>query len=52
MPLKKVSDEDMKFIIETAQLSPISLGFEPWHFIVVQDKEFDELLKPVARGCL
>jgi nitroreductase len=25
-------------------------GFEPWHFIVVQDKKLRELLKPVAWG--
>ncbi|AUC85837.1 NAD(P)H-dependent oxidoreductase [Polaribacter sp. ALD11] len=47
---KTVSDEDIKFILETARLSPSSFGFEPWHFIVVQDKELRELLKPVAWG--
>jgi nitroreductase len=47
---KKVSDEDMKFILETAHLSPSSFGFEPWHFIVVQDAALRELLKPVAWG--
>ncbi|WFO16551.1 NAD(P)H-dependent oxidoreductase [Cellulophaga baltica] len=47
---KAISDEDMKFILETAHLSPSSFGFEPWHFIVVQDKELRELLKPVAWG--
>lgn len=47
---KIVSDEDIKFILKTAQLSPSSFGFEPWHFIVVQDKELRELLKPVAWG--
>jgi nitroreductase len=47
---KKVSDEDMKFILETAHLSPSSFGFEPWHFIVVQDAELRESLKPVAWG--
>ena len=36
---KKVAHEDMKFILETAHLSPSSFGFEPWHFVVVQDKE-------------
>ena len=48
--LKKVSDTDMDFILETAHLSPSSFGFEPWHFIVVQDKELREALKPVAWG--
>ncbi|MBU2905531.1 NAD(P)H-dependent oxidoreductase [Arenibacter algicola] len=47
---KKVSDADMNFILETAHLSPSSFGFEPWHFIVVQDKELREALKPVAWG--
>ena len=47
---KKVSDDDMAFILETAHLSPSSFGFEPWHFIVAQDKELRELLKPVAWG--
>jgi len=47
---KTVSDADMDFILKTASLSPSSFGFEPWHFIVVQDKELRELLKPVAWG--
>ncbi len=47
---KKLSEEDINFILETANLSPSSFGFEPWHFVVVQDKELRELLKPVAWG--
>ncbi|OEK08442.1 NAD(P)H-dependent oxidoreductase [Flavivirga aquatica] len=47
---KIVSDEDINFILETAHLSPSSFGFEPWHFIIVQDKELRELLKPLAWG--
>ena len=47
---KTICDDDMKFILEAAHLSPSSFGFEPWHFIVVQDKELRELLKPVAWG--
>lgn len=47
---KKLSDADINFILQTANLSPSSFGFEPWHFIVVQDKELRELLKPVAWG--
>lgn len=47
---KSVSKDDFKFILQTAQLSPSSFGFEPWHFIIVQDKELRELLKPVAWG--
>lgn len=47
---KKVSDDDFNFILETARLSPSSFGFEPWKFIVVQDTELRELLKPVSWG--
>ncbi|TCI93715.1 NAD(P)H-dependent oxidoreductase [Tenacibaculum sp. M341] len=47
---KKLSDSDINFILKIANLSPSSFGFEPWHFIVVQDKELRELLKPVAWG--
>lgn len=47
---KTISDEDINYILKTANLSPSSFGFEPWHFVVVQDKELRELLKPVAWG--
>ena len=47
---KKLSDADINFILKTANLSPSSFGFEPWHFIVVQNQELRELLKPVAWG--
>ena len=47
---KKISDADFEFILETAHLSPSSFGFEPWHFVVVQDKELRESLKPFAWG--
>ncbi len=47
---KKLSDDDVNFILQAANLSPSSFGFEPWHFIVVQDQKLRELLKPVAWG--
>lgn len=47
---RKLTDEDIDFILQTAHLSPSSFGFEPWHFIVVQDQDLRELLKPVAWG--
>ena len=47
---KMVSEDDINYILKTANLSPSSFGFEPWHFVVVQDKELRELLKPVAWG--
>ena len=47
---KYLSDDEIKFILKTAHLSPSSFGFEPWHFVVVQDKELREALKPLAWG--
>ncbi len=47
---KKLSDEDINFILKLANLSPSSFGFEPWHFIVVQDKDLREALKPISWG--
>lgn len=47
---KKLSEDNINFILQTANLSPSSFGFEPWHFIVVQDPELRETLKPVAWG--
>lgn len=47
---KKLTEDEIKFILQTAHLSPSSFGFEPWHFMVVQDKELREALKPVAWG--
>ncbi len=47
---KSISDEDLNFILETARLSPSSFGFEPWHFVVVQNKELRTKLKDNAWG--
>jgi len=47
---KIVSDDDIAFILETARLSPSSFGFEPWHFVVVQNKELRTKLKDGAWG--
>ena len=47
---KIISDDDIAFILETARLSPSSFGFEPWHFVVVQNKELRTKLKEGAWG--
>ena len=47
---KTLTNDDINFILRTANLSPSSFGFEPWHFVVIQNKELRELLKPVAWG--
>ncbi|KKK36730.1 hypothetical protein WQ57_17895 [Mesobacillus campisalis] len=47
---KKISDEDFNFILEAARLSPSSVGYEPWKFVVVQNKELREKLREVSWG--
>ncbi|WP_139488517.1 NAD(P)H-dependent oxidoreductase [Brevibacillus dissolubilis] len=49
-PTKKISDEDFEFILETGRLSPSSVGYEPWKFLVVQNQELREKLREVAWG--
>ncbi|AZS14653.1 NAD(P)H-dependent oxidoreductase [Paenibacillus lutimineralis] len=49
-PMKKISEDDFNFILETGRLSPSSFGYEPWKFIVVQNKELREKLLPYSWG--
>ncbi|MDT8859681.1 NAD(P)H-dependent oxidoreductase [Alkalihalobacillus sp. MEB130] len=49
-PEKKISDEDFHLILESARLSPSSVGYEPWKFLVVQNKELREKLHEVSWG--
>ena len=50
LTLRKISDEDFNTILETGRLSPSSLGLEPRHFVVVQNKELREKLKAYSWG--
>lgn len=47
---RKISDDDFQYILEAARLSPSSFGFEPWHFLVIQDQNLREKLKERAWG--
>jgi nitroreductase len=49
-PNKKISDSDMRFILEIGRLSPSSFGTEPWRFVVVQNVELREKIKNTAWG--
>ena len=37
-PNKKVSDADFNTILETGRLSPSSFGFEPWKFVIIENR--------------
>lgn len=45
-----ISPEDFEFILETGRLSPSSFGWEPWQFLVVQNMDLREKIKPYAWG--
>ncbi|EGK8164493.1 NAD(P)H-dependent oxidoreductase [Campylobacter coli] len=41
---KKISKEDLYFILESGILAPSSHGFEPWKFVVLSKKEDNQKL--------
>lgn len=47
---KKINEDDFNTILETGRLSPSSLGLEPWKFLVIQNKDLRDELKPHSWG--
>ncbi|WP_429946154.1 NAD(P)H-dependent oxidoreductase [Bibersteinia trehalosi] len=47
---KKIPAEDMHYILELGRLSPSSVGSEPWEFIVLQNPELRQAIKPYCWG--
>lgn len=47
---RKISDEDFNYILELGRLSPSSVGAEPWKFVVIQNRELRDAIKPVGWG--
>ena len=45
---KKVSCEDMNYILEAGRKSPSSFGMEPWKFLVITNEELKAELRPVC----
>ncbi|BBH54460.1 NAD(P)H-dependent oxidoreductase [Fluviispira sanaruensis] len=45
---RTVSEEDKRLIVEFGRQSPSSFGIEPWHFLVISDKNLRERLKPAC----
>ena len=46
----KISESDFETIIESGRLSPSSFGFEPWRFLVIQNKDLLNKLLPISWG--
>ena len=49
---KKIAVQDWATILEAARLSPSSFGYEPWKFLVIENKEIREDLKSRAWGAV
>jgi len=47
---KKISNENFSTILECGRLSPSSFGYEPWRFLVLQNVEIREKIKPYTWG--
>ena len=45
---KKISEEQMNFILEAGHTSPSSFGMEPWKFLVITNDELRAKLRPVC----
>jgi len=45
---KKISDEDIKFILETGRKSPSSFGMEAWKFLVITNDDLKAQLRPAC----
>ncbi len=47
---KKISREDMEYILEVARLSPSSVGLEPWRFIVLNNADMRAKIRDLSWG--
>ena len=47
-PEKKISDDDINYILETARLSPSSVGAQGWRFVVLQTPKSVKRSSPSA----
>ena len=45
---KKISDEEMRYILEAGHKSPSSFGMEGWKFLVITNQTLKEKLRPVC----
>lgn len=45
---KKISDEDIKFILDAGRRAPSSFGMEAWKFLVITNEELKAKLRPAC----
>ncbi|UQS86047.1 NAD(P)H-dependent oxidoreductase (plasmid) [Nicoliella spurrieriana] len=49
-PNKHITDKDWATIMEVARLSPSSMGFEPWQFLLIENKDLKQAMYDDAWG--
>ena len=49
-PTMRVSEEDFAAIIEAGRMSPSSMGFEPWHFVRINNRDLINEMLPYMWG--
>lgn len=49
-PTKKISEKDLKTLLEALRLSPSSFGLQPWKFLIIEDRETRKKLCEAAWG--
>ncbi|TPR14783.1 MULTISPECIES: NAD(P)H-dependent oxidoreductase [Apilactobacillus] len=49
-PDKKISDKDWQTIMEVARLSPSSMGFAPWKFLLIENNDLKKDIYDYAWG--
>jgi len=45
---KKITDEDLNYILEAGRKSPSSFGMEPWKFLVITNEELKAKIRPAC----
>ena len=45
---KKISDEEINYILEMGRISPSSFGMEGWKFLVITNEELKKKLRPAC----
>ncbi len=47
---KKISDEQILYILEAGRESPSAFGMEPWKFLVITDNDLKNKLRPACKN--
>jgi len=49
-PTKRISDDDLKVLLEVLRLAPTSYGLQPYKFLLIENKSVREKLKLKSEG--